>query len=121
TLTAVNATTTSLDALPSPVAVDAATTFTARTASVGGSPTGTVEFLAGSTPLGTAQLTGGVASFTTLFASPGSRQISARYLGDDADFATSTSAAATLSVLVPPSLVGATTAAATAGVAFAYA
>jgi autotransporter-associated beta strand protein len=121
TLTAVNATTTSLDALTSPVAVDAATTFTARTTSAGGSPTGTVEFLAGSTPLGSAQLTGGVASFTTSFASSGSRQISARYLGDDADFATSTSAAATLSVLVPPSLVGATTAAATAGVAFAYA
>jgi hypothetical protein len=63
-----------------------------------GLPTGMVTFLDGATPLGTATLSGGTASFTTTAAlSVGSHNITASYNGD-ANFTTSTSAAFAQSV-----------------------
>ena len=48
----------------------------------GDSPTGSVSFSAGSTSLGTANLTGGVATLQTAFAAAGSYSVTAAYLGD---------------------------------------
>jgi hypothetical protein len=58
-------------------------TFTATVASIAGSPTGTVTFLDGATPLGTGTLnSGGVATLTTSNLSAGSHSITAAYGGD---------------------------------------
>lgn len=59
-------------------------TFTATVSPIGpgaGVPTGTVQFLAGTTVLGSAALSDAVAALTTTLAS-GAHAISARYLGD---------------------------------------
>jgi hypothetical protein len=59
-----------------------------------GTPTGTVTFLDGTTPVATAKLTGGVASATYLAPAGGSHSIVAVYAGDS-DFNSGTSAAVT--------------------------
>jgi hypothetical protein len=56
-------------------------TFTATLASVGGTPSGTVQFFDGSTLLGTATLTGGVATFTTTLPAGSTNLITVQYPG----------------------------------------
>ncbi len=65
------------------------TATVAKTGNSTASPTGTVNFMDGTNLLGTATLSGGVATFTTTIP-VGSNSISAVY-GGDANFATSTS------------------------------
>ncbi len=75
-------------------------TFTAAVQPAsGGSPTGTVTFLDGTTQLGTGNLSGGSAQFTTAGAAliASAHSITARYAGD-ANFAGSTSAVLTQTV-----------------------
>ncbi len=75
-------------------------TFTATVQPAsGGSPTGTVTFLDGTTQLGTGNLSGGSAQFTTAGTAliAGAHSITARYAGD-ANFAGSTSAVLTQTV-----------------------
>jgi hypothetical protein len=69
-------------------------TFTASVKGTGGTPTGTVTFMDGTTVLGTATLDNGVATLIVTTLAKGKHQITAVYSGD-ADFAGSTSAALT--------------------------
>ncbi len=62
-----------------------------------GTPTGTVEFLSGTTDLGTSTLSAGVATFTTSPLPTGSDSITATYSGDT-NFTTSTSTPVTVTV-----------------------
>jgi hypothetical protein len=64
---------------------------------VSGTPTGTVTFKDGTTTLGTGTVTGGVATYTANNLTGGTHTITAIYTGDT-NFATSTSAAGTLTV-----------------------
>jgi hypothetical protein len=73
----------------------------------GDSPTGSVSFSAGSTSLGTATLTGGVATLQTTFAAAGSYSVTAAYPGDPNN-AASTSNAATIVIAAPDFTVSAT-------------
>ena len=67
----------------SPSATNALVTFTITITSTGVTPTGTVTFLDGTTPIGTAILNGaGVAQFPTTSLAPGSHVITASYPGD---------------------------------------
>src|ERR1019366_6517266 len=59
-----------------------AVTFTAKIASLTVMPTGPVTFTAGTTVLGTAQLSGGKATFTTSALAVGSAMVTATYYGD---------------------------------------
>ncbi len=75
-------------------------TFTATLAAVApgaGTPSGTVTFKDGSTTLGTAMLSGGVATFATSSLPVASNSITAIY-GGDTDFTTSTSSSVTQTV-----------------------
>jgi hypothetical protein len=74
-------------------------TFTATVTSTAGTPSGTVNFLAGSTLLGSGTLVGGVATFTTSLLSTGSDSITAVYSGDTNFLGSSTSSTLTESVL----------------------
>jgi hypothetical protein len=77
-------------------------------ATVGGdSPTGSVSFSAGSTSLGTATLTGGVATLQTAFAAAGSYSVTAAYPGDPNN-AASTSNVATIVIAAPDFTLSAT-------------
>jgi hypothetical protein len=67
------------------------------TGAFGGSPTGMITFLDGSTALGTATMTNGSAQFTISTLSPANHFITAKYNGD-ANFAGGTSGQATLAV-----------------------
>ena len=91
------ATTTTLLVAPNPSVYGQSVTFTATViANVldAGTPTGTVTFIDGSTTLGTASLgTNGQAVFTTSLLTAGRHEITASYNGN-ANFVTSTSAAA---------------------------
>jgi autotransporter-associated beta strand protein len=74
--------------------VGQAVILTAQVATVApgaGNPTGSVNFMDGSTVLGTATLNGGVATFQTNFATAGTHTLTATYTGDTND-AASTSA-----------------------------
>jgi autotransporter-associated beta strand protein len=93
-------TTTSMTAVPNPVTAGTAVTLTATVAAVSpgtGTPTGTVEFLNGTTSLGTADLSGGVATLSTTALPQGSDSLTAVYQGDS-DFTQSTSPAVTATV-----------------------
>jgi hypothetical protein len=70
---------------PNPALVGAAITITAKVTGNGGTPTGSVNFIANGTTLNTATLTGGTASFTTSTLAPGTYTITVSYLGDAAD------------------------------------
>ena len=88
------ATNNSLSSSANPSALGQAVTFTATIAPVSpgsGVPTGTVTFDDGSTVLGTVNLTGGTATFTTSSLAVGTHSIKAVYVGDP-NFKTSTSA-----------------------------
>ncbi|HEX4794927.1 MAG TPA: Ig-like domain repeat protein [Humisphaera sp.] len=94
-------TTTNLVSSQNPAAVGQAVTFTATVTPVapgGGVPTGSVQFMDGSTSLGIFALNGsGQASFTTSALSIGSHSITASYVGDG-NYNASASAALSQSV-----------------------
>jgi hypothetical protein len=74
--------TTTLDAEPdSPVTSGTGVTFTATVTSPGGTPTGSVEFRDGGTPIGTDDLDGGSAAIQVQL-DVGSHSITAHYLGN---------------------------------------
>jgi hypothetical protein len=94
--------TTALTTSPNPSANDATVTLTATVAAVSPAtttPTGTVEFFNGSTSLGTATLSGGVATLnTTALTTVGADSLTAQYQGDT-NYLGSTSTAVTQTVL----------------------
>ncbi len=67
---------------PNPSTAGEAVTFTAKIKSPTVEPTGPVTFLSGKTVLGTAQLSGGKAKFTTSTLAVGSATVTASYSGD---------------------------------------
>jgi len=76
-------TTTSLTSSLNPAGTNQSVTFTATVASeFGGAATGPVVFSSGSQTLGTASLSGNIASLTTSFSTSGTYSISAKYNGD---------------------------------------
>jgi hypothetical protein len=94
------ATSTSVSSSMDPSTYGQSVTFTATVQPASGSsPTGTVTFLDGSTQLGTGNLSGGVAQFTTAGTAlnAGAHSITARYAGDS-NFAGSTSGVLTQTV-----------------------
>ena len=94
-------TATAITVTPNPALVGAAVTITAKVTGNGGTPTGSVNFIANGNTLASASLTAGSASFTISTLAPGSYSITVSYLGDPAD-APSTSAAISETVgLIP--------------------
>jgi len=83
-------TTTTLTSIPNPSLFGQPVTFTAHVTSTGAAPTGTVRFLDGTTGIGQATLSGGVAKLTKSNLAVGTHPITAHYNGDAAS-ATSTS------------------------------
>lgn len=83
-----------------------AVTFTATMTTAGGSPTGTISFMDGSSELGTGTLASGVATYTTSSLTAGTHSITAVYAGDDS-FNSVTSAVVTETIVdftfAPPS------------------
>jgi hypothetical protein len=84
-------TTTTLTSSLNPSQFGQAVTFTAQVTSTGPTPTGTVKFLDGTTSIGQATLSGGVAKLTKSNLAVGTHSITAHYNGD-ANSSTSTSA-----------------------------
>jgi len=84
------ATSTSLASSANPSGVGQSVTFTATVTP--GTPTGTVNFLDGTTVIGTGTLMGGIASFATSSLAAGSHSITAHYLGDPFDAASTSTA-----------------------------
>jgi hypothetical protein len=84
-------TTTTLTSSLNPSQFGQAVTFTAHVTSTGPAPTGTVKFLDGTTGIGEATLSGGVAKLTKSTLAVGTHPITAHYNGD-ANSSTSTSA-----------------------------
>ena len=76
------ATTATLASSVNPVAVNANTTLTATIKSTTGTPTGSVTFKSNGVAIGTANLTGGVATLVTSFNLPGTYTLIAVYNGD---------------------------------------
>ncbi len=72
----------SLTAGNNPSLLQNAVTFTATVSSMAGTPTGTVNFLDGATPLGSGLVSGGLATLTTSSLAVGSHNIAAEYIGD---------------------------------------
>jgi hypothetical protein len=81
TIAVLGGTTTALTSSLNPSQVGQSVTFTATVTSSSGTPTGSVTFLDGATVLGTAGLSGGVATFTTSTLTLGSHSITASYSG----------------------------------------
>jgi len=75
-------TTTTLTSSPNPSQFGQAVTFTAHVTSTGPAPTGKVWFLDGTTGIGSAILSGGVAKLTKSNLTVGTHPITAQYLGD---------------------------------------
>jgi hypothetical protein len=90
-------TTTTVASMPSPSVVGQPVTLTAGVSSTAGVPTGTVVFMSGTTALGTATLSGGVASLVTTALTFGFDSITAVYSGSTS-FSPSTSSAITQTV-----------------------
>jgi CubicO group peptidase (beta-lactamase class C family) len=90
---------TALTSSASSINAGASATFTATVKGTGGTPTGTVTFLNGSTSLGTGTLTAGVATLTVSLATAGVDSVTAQY-GGDSTFSGSTSSAL-LETVVP--------------------
>jgi len=93
-------TTTALTASPNPSVYGQSVTFTATVSALTSglpTPTGTVEFFDGSTELGTATLSSGVATFPSTSLTTGANSITAQYLGDT-NFSGSTSPPVTQTV-----------------------
>jgi MBG domain/Bacterial Ig-like domain (group 3) len=89
---------TSVTSSANPVLAQTALTFTATVSAQLGTPSGTVTFLDGTTPLGQATLTGHTATLITSSLTDGSHSITADYSGDT-DFAGSASSPLTQSIL----------------------
>jgi CSLREA domain-containing protein len=81
-----------------PVMAQTAITFTATISSTSGQPTGTVNFMDGTTMLGQGALSGGAATLTTSSLIAGSHSITAVYSGDSV-FSAATSGPMTQTVL----------------------
>jgi sugar lactone lactonase YvrE len=81
-----------------PVLALSPVTLTASASSTAGVPTGTVTFLDGTTALGTATLSAGVATLTSSSLAVGNHAITAVYAGDT-DFLATTSSSLTQSIL----------------------
>jgi large repetitive protein len=93
-------TATAITVLPDPALVGTAITITAKVTGNGGTPTGSVNFIANGTTLNTATLVGGAASFTTSTLAPGTYSITVTYSGDAADSpSTSTSVSETVGLI----------------------
>jgi hypothetical protein len=99
------ASTTTLQASPTTGDVNAQITLKASV--TGDNPTGKVSFTAGSTSLGTATVTSGVATLQTSFAAAGSYPVTAAYAGDQNN-AASTSSAVTITIAAPDFTIAAT-------------
>jgi hypothetical protein len=99
TITSAGATTTGLTASPNPVATGQTLSLTATVQGAGSTtPGGTVSFLSGSTPLGTAPVnSSGVATLTITTLAVGAYSITAQYSGNTS-FLSSTSAAVSATV-----------------------
>lgn len=98
-------TTTTLIASPNPANAGQPITLSAAVAgSSNGTPTGSVTFLDGTTTLGTGPLTAGTAILITSSLAVGAHSLTASYPGDS-NFASNTSAALGLSVLLPPAVI----------------
>ena len=94
-------TNTTISVSPNPALVSQTITFTAGVSGNGGTPTGTVNFLANGNVIGAATLSGGTATFTDSTLAAGTYSITAAYSGDSAD-SPSTSAAVSETVgLIP--------------------
>ena len=94
----------SVSASPAVPLVGQPTTLTATVAAIApgaGTPTGTVDFMDGSTSLGDGTLSAGVASFETSTLSIGDHSITADYAGDS-NFATANSSPLSLTVAATP-------------------
>jgi parallel beta-helix repeat protein len=85
------ATTTALAATPNPATAGTVVSFTATVTSSGGTPSGSVAFLDGTTAIGTGALTGGQATFATSALTAGTHTVTASYVAT-ANFTASTSA-----------------------------
>ena len=96
---------TTLQASPSAGNVNGQITLKASV--TGDSPTGSVSFAAGTTSLGTATLTNGVATLQTSFAAAGSYTVTATYKGDQNNSA-STSSGVTIVIAAPDFTIAAT-------------
>ncbi|MFP5277208.1 MAG: pectinesterase family protein [Acidobacteriota bacterium] len=81
-----------------PVLLDNAVTFTAKVSGTGGTPTGTVNFLDGTTVIGAGTLSGGAASFSSAALTVGAHSITASYSGDT-NFTAATSSVLAQSVI----------------------
>jgi hypothetical protein len=88
---------TSLSASAATITAGASETFTATVSGTGGTPTGTVSFLDGTSILGTGTLSAGTATYSTSTLSAGAHSVTAQYAGDS-NFTGSTSAAVTVTV-----------------------
>jgi sugar lactone lactonase YvrE len=94
-------TTTTVTVTPNPALVGSAVTITAKVAGNGGTPTGTVNFIANGNTLAAASLSGGTASFITPALAPGTYSITASYLGDAADSPSTSSPVSEVVGLIP--------------------
>ena len=101
---------TTLEATPTAGNVNGQITLKASVS--GDSPTGSVSFAAGTTSLGTATLTNGVATLLTSFAAAGSYATTAAYQGDKNNSA-STSSAVSIVIAAPDFTISATPTSAT--------
>lgn len=104
-------TTVALLASPSPSLQDQEVQLTATVAAVSpgsGDATGTITFLAGTEPIGSAPLSGGTAVLAVSDLAPGSYQLSARYAGDD-DYRASASEAVSHTVIEGTAVVATST------------
>jgi hypothetical protein len=97
---AASGTTTTLASSQNPTTHGQPVTFTATTASGGGTPTGTVTFLDNGQAIGTGTLAAGIATFTTTSLTIGAHSMTASYAGTPA-FLAGTSAALSQAVNEP--------------------
>ncbi len=103
-------TATAITVAPDPALVGAAVTITAKVTGNGGTPTGTVNFIANGNTLASAVLTAGTASFTTSTLAPGTYSITASYQGDPADSpSTSTAISETVGLIPTTTSLGSST------------
>jgi hypothetical protein len=94
-------TATAITVTPNPALVGAAVTITAQVSGNGGTPTGSVNFIANGKTLASAILNEGAASFTTSTLPPGTYSITVNYLGDAADSPSSSTAISETIGLIP--------------------
>ncbi len=92
----ITASSVSLVSSANPVLVTNAVTFTATVASAAGTPTGSVSFVDGTTLLGTATLSNGLASYTTSSLAAATHSITAVYSGSSSSLAATSPALAEL-------------------------